>query len=154
MHDANATFRVEARVIGKRKAVNDPWLVALPSTFLQETSGAEHVLLLRDLIAYIVREEIRAFQIRQEERRLLRVLSPQEISNAANTGKISMGGEQGQEQAAVDEDEAVRVALQAFEDGIYLVFLDGQQRRELAEPVRLHPDSVLLFIRLVALVGG
>jgi hypothetical protein len=111
-------------------------------------------LLLRDLIAALVRAEVQAFRLRQEERRILHVLSAQEINNAAQTGKISMGGDEELVPVEVDEDEAVQVALQAFEDGIYLVFLDGQPQRHLDSSVQLHPESYLLFIRLVALVGG
>ncbi|GCE16789.1 hypothetical protein [Dictyobacter kobayashii] len=111
-------------------------------------------LLLRDLIAALVRVEVQTFRLRQQERRMLSVLSAQEINDAAQTGKISMGGEEAQASGEVDEDEAVQVALQGFVDGIYLVFLDGQPLRALDAPVQLHLDSFLLFIRLVALVGG
>jgi hypothetical protein len=57
-------------------------------------------------------------------------------------------------QNEVDDDVAVAVALQAFEDGLYFVFLDGQQQEDLDAEVRLRPDSTLTFIRLVALAGG
>lgn len=154
MDEAKATIRVEARMIGKRKAMGDPWHVTLPPAFFQATATSEPGLRLRDLLEYIVRAEVDAFRQRQEERRLLRVLSPQEINAAASTGKISMGGDLEQAGAEVDEVEAVRVALQAFEDGIYLAFIDGQPQRNLADPVQLQPASTLLFIRLVALVGG
>lgn len=154
MDNAQTTIRVEARMIGKRKALGAPWYVALPPEFLHAIDDPDQPLLLRDLITHIVLAEVRAFRLRQEERRLLRVLSPQEMNEAAGKGKISLGDEQGPARTEVDEHEAVEVALQAFEDGIYLVFLDTQQQRDLANPVLLHADSTLLFIRLVALVGG
>ena len=157
MHDANTTMSLEARIIGKRRPTA-PWYVSLPPELLRETAGAEHPFRLRDLIAYLVREEVHAFQQRQEERRLLHVLRPQEIADAASLGKVAMGGvgrpPQGLQQAEVDEDAAVQVALQGFVDGLYLVFLDGQQQRELDVPVQPHPASTLLFLRLVSLTGG
>lgn len=137
-------------MIGKRKAPGTPWYVALPPAFLQ----SDQPVLLRDLIEHIVLAEVHAFRLRQEERRLLRVLSPQQIDEAASKGKITLGDEQEMTKAEIDEHNAVEVAFQAFVDGIYLVFLDGQAQRDLNSPVQLSAESTLLFIRLVALVGG
>ena len=157
MHDANTTMSVEARIIGKRRPTA-PWDVPLPPTLLREKADVENSFQLRDLIAYLVCEEVRAFQQRQEERRLFHVLGSQEIADAASRGKIAMGGvdhsTQGQHYAEVDENAAVHVALQGFIDGLYLVFLDGQQLRDLDVPVQPRPASTLLFLRLVALAGG
>lgn len=103
-----------------------------------------------------MRAEVQTFQLRQEERRLLHVLEPHQISSAASQGKIIMGGVEpsGFIQQQPDADEAVQTALQAFTDGLYLVFLDGQQLRDLTVHINPQPGSTLLFIRLVALAGG
>jgi hypothetical protein len=157
MDSTHAAIRIEARIVGKRKPMETPWDVVLPPALLQEAIGAADttsLFLLRHLIEYIVREEVRAFRIRQQERRLIHVLSPQQILDASREGKITMGGEQGQIRDEIDEDAAVQVALQGFVDGIYFVFLDGQQQHDLDAPVQLHSSSTLLFIRLVPLVGG
>ncbi|GHO85045.1 hypothetical protein [Dictyobacter formicarum] len=154
MDEANMTLRVEARMVGKRKPLGAPWQVTLPSNLLHPDEDGGQVFRLRDLIAELVRVEVQAFRLRQEERRVLNILSAQEIDDAARTGKVSMGGEKELVPVEVDEYEAVQVALQGFVDGIYLVFLDGQPQRELDGPVQLHQESSLLFIRLVALVGG
>lgn len=154
MDEIKTTLRVEARIIGKRQPLGAPWQVTLSPDLLRTDADTGQGFLLRDLIAALVRAEVQAFRLRQEERHILHVLSPQEINNAAQTGKVSMGGEEELVPVEIDEDEAVQVALQAFEDGIYLVFLDGQHQRHLDSSVQLHPESYLLFIRLVALVGG
>jgi hypothetical protein len=155
MHDANAPLRVEAKMLGKRKPINPAWYVALPSAFFQETADPEHGPLLRHLIAYIVSEEVRAFQMRQEEHHLLHILQPHELNNAASTGKISMGDAlQRSDSAPVDENAAVEIALQGFQDGIYFVFIDGQKQDDLDASVQLSATSTLLFLRLVALIGG
>lgn len=157
MHDATTTIHVEARIIGKRR-LTTPWDVSIPPELLRETAGAEYPFRLRDLIVYLVREEIHAFQQRREEHRLLHVLRPPEIAEAARQGKIALGGvghlPPEQHHAQVDENVAVQVALQGFLDGLYLVFLDGQQQRDLDAPVQPQPTSTLLFLRLVALAGG
>jgi hypothetical protein len=155
--DTTATIRVETRLAGKRLPLHTPWHVVLPASFSQGTSDANRPLRLRDLLEYIIREEVRAFQLRQEERRLVHVLSLREIGEAARWGKVTMSGPQELRQGLdeeVDEDAAVATALLAFDDGLYFVFLDGHQQLDLNAPVRLHPASTLTFIRLVALVGG
>src|SRR5690349_9068868 len=120
MDDEQTTIRVEARMIGKRKAFGAPWYVALPPAFVRETQESEHPPLLRDLLAHIVQAEVHAFRERQEERHLLRVLSPQEIKDGASRGKIAPPGASEIPEVEIDEQEAVNVALQAFTDGIYL----------------------------------
>ena len=49
---------------------------------------------------------------------------------------------------------ASAVALEAFEDGIYLVIVDGEEQRELDRQIFLQPDSKVAFVRLVMLAGG
>jgi hypothetical protein len=44
--------------------------------------------------------------------------------------------------------------LQAFEDGLYLVVLDGQEQRSLDAQLFLQPDSRVAFVRLTMLAGG
>ena len=55
---------------------------------------------------------------------------------------------------AVDEDQAVGTALQAFEDGMYLVVIDDVEQTHLDQQVYLTEDSRITFIRLTLLSGG
>ena len=107
---------------------------------------------LRELIDRIVRQEVIAFRERQEERRLFQVLSQREITQGAQQGKVDPGGRDLEQE--VDEETAVAVALQAFEDGLYYVFVDGEQQSALGSTLYLRPNSTVTFIRLVALAGG
>lgn len=108
---------------------------------------------LRDVLERVVRSEVAAFHKRQENRQFLRALTAREIEAGAEAGKIESGGREVPVQE-VDEDDAVSTALQAFEDGIYLVIIDGQDHRELDAQVHLQPDSRLTFVRLTLLAGG
>src|SRR5258708_19454298 len=90
MSGPGITFRVEARVVGQRTALHAPWQVPLPASLSQSLSGASSPFRLRDLIEHVVRNEVCAFRLRQEERRLIHVLSPQAISAAAPTPQIFM----------------------------------------------------------------
>ena len=84
---------------------------------------------------------------------MFRALTAREIAAGAERGKIESGGSEVPVQP-VDEDEAVATACQAFEDGLFLVVIDGQEHRELDRQVFVQPDSRVTFLRLTLLAGG
>jgi hypothetical protein len=139
---------IEAKVVGRRTPLVTDWHVPIP----EPATGS---LTLRDLLGHVVRREVQAYRQRQEERRLVQVFSAEQLQAAVARGKIDLGGpREAQAETGVDEEAAVATALQAFEDGLYFVFLDGSQQFELDAAVQLQPESTLTFIRLVALAGG
>jgi hypothetical protein len=107
---------------------------------------------LRELIAAVVTHEVQAFRERQEERKLALVLSPEQIEQGVVQGKIDLG-ERDLQQTVIASD-AIKTALQAFEDGLYYVFLNDTQLEVLDEDVIVSHDNRMLFVRLVALAGG
>ena len=134
---------LEVKQIGRKKAIITRELQ------LGEFSSSPT---LRDLIERIVTLEVQAFRERQRDAQFIRALTESEIKARRETGKIAMGGlEQVQE---VHTDDAVTVALQAFEDGLYYVFANDEQIESLEQPVNLATDSNIMFLRLVALAGG
>lgn len=118
-----------------------------------EDFSAGESLTLRSLLMTIVREQVRAFEERQAQREFLRVLTQREIDTGAERGKIE-SGESAVGRQKVDPEQAIATALTAFEDGLFLVAIDGQEYRELDRQVFLQPDSRLTFIRLTLLAGG
>jgi hypothetical protein len=141
------TVAIEAKVVGQKRPLVTDYQLPLPPELTD--SGR---MTLRDLITCIVVEEVDAFRQRQEERRLAQVLSPKDIERGAQQGKIDSGERDLQQD--VDDDAAVATALQAFEDGLYYVFLDDVQQESLDQTVFVGEDSRVMFIRLVALAGG
>jgi hypothetical protein len=139
---------IQGKALGQRRSLFADWSIPLPP----EAGGGDGSFALRDLIARVVRAEVVAFRDRQEERRLVRVLSAAEIAQGAARGKVDMGGRNLDQE--VDEEQAVGAALQAFEDGIYLVAVDGRELRDLDQAVYLTQDSQVTFIRLALLAGG
>jgi hypothetical protein len=139
---------IQGKALGQRRSLFADWSIPIPP----EAGDGEGGLALRDLIARVVRAEVAAFRDRQEERWLVRVLSATEIAQAAARGKVEMGGRDLDQE--VDEEQAVAAALQAFEDGIYLVAVDGREIRDLDQSVYLNQDSRVTFIRLALLAGG
>jgi hypothetical protein len=138
---------ISARALGKRKPLVPDWQVPWPP----EVGGGE-TLTLRDLITRVVHHEVQVFEKRQEERKLVRILTEREIESGLERGRVDSGGRDLRQK--VDPDEAVGTALQAFEDGLYLVVLDEEEQRDLEKQVFLRPDSKLIFIRLSMLAGA
>jgi hypothetical protein len=139
---------VSARAMGKRQPLVPDWQVPWPP----EEHDSGEPFTLRQLITRIVFNEVEAFKQRQEANRLARILTVKQIETGLGKGRVDAGGRE-LHQTVVPE-EAVAGALQAFEDGIYLVILDGEEQRELDRQIFLQPDSHVIFLRLVLLAGG
>jgi hypothetical protein len=144
----SATITIEGKVLGRKRPVFPDWVFDLPAEWQDPTED----LYLRDFVARVVQQEVAAFKERQAAQRLTRVLSSAEIQQGAAKGKVTAGGRQLDQ--AVDTRAAVEAALQAFEDGLYFVFVDGRQHQALDDVIHLRPDSRVTFLRLVALAGG
>lgn len=142
---------LNAKNFGTKKRIVPPRSIPVPD--MMENQGKP--LTLRDLITHIVKYEVKAFQDRQEDNKMLRVLTESEISDGEKSGRIVMGGRQEeQEEIHVDENEAAGIAIQAFEDGLYFVFIGETQIEEIDETIHLEDNSEITFLRLVALSGG
>ncbi len=139
------TLTVDARVMGQKQPLIHE--LQVPLSFAQES------ITLRELITQIVLNQVAAFQERQAENRLTRVLSAEQIEQGQIRGKIDMGGRTDLNQQ-VDPQAAVATALQAFDDGLYLVFVDETQQHSLDAPITLQSNSHITFIRLIMLAGG
>jgi hypothetical protein len=139
---------ITGKAIGSRRPLFADWSIPFPP----EWSG-EGGLTLRDLISRVVRTEVQKFKQRQEDRLVFRALTAKQIAEGAEKGKIEMGGSEVPLQP-VDEEEAIATACQAFEDGIFLVVIDGEDYREIDRQIYLQPDSTIAFVRLTMLAGG
>lgn len=142
-------LRIETRVLGKKARPLDRWSVPLPPG---GAGSAHDGVTLRELIIRIVRAEVGAFERRQRARRFVRLLSDQEIREGAARGKVDSGGRA--PAGPVDVDAAIGAALAGFEDGLYLVVLDGREQRDLDAHVFLTEESRLVFLRLTFLAGA
>jgi hypothetical protein len=144
----SVSFMVEGKVVGRRAPFFSDWHIEIPPVLEKEGHG----LTLRELIRFIVSREVDAYQSRQQERRLVHVMSKAAIEEGTITGKVDPGGrDPGQ---TVDLQESITVALQAFEDGLYFVFIDEVQQTDLDTQVYLNTNSKVVFLRLTALTGG
>lgn len=143
-----STLTVSARAMGRRKPLVPDWQLPWPP----DEHGSGEPLTLRQVITRVVLREVESFARRQDERRFVRILTERQITEGLTKGRVDSGGRELHQ--PVDAEAAVATALQAFEDGIYLVVLDGEEQRDLDREVHLRPDSHLVFIRLVMLAGA
>lgn len=139
---------VATHEIGRKKQRFADW--SLPIT---PDDGGPDGLTLRKLISKIVREQVAGFQQRQADNQMLKVLTERQIQAGEVAGKILSGGSEVAPQA-VDAEEAIGAALQAFEDGIYLVVIDDVEQIQLDAELYLTEDSRVTFVRLILLAGG
>ena len=139
---------IETRAVGRRRPLLPSWQLPTPP----EPAAREEPLTLRALITRIVHEEVAAFRQRQADRRFVRVLSERQLSEGALAGRIDPAAHDHVDK--VDAGAAVATALVGFEDGLYLVVIDGKEHRDLDEQVFLGPDTVVTFLRLVMLSGA
>ena len=141
---------ITGKSIGRKKPLFSDWSIPLPPDWGDDGDGGRT---LRDLIEQIVRDEVAAFRTRQHDRQFIHALTAREIDAAAERGKIDMGGSDVGIQD-VDVDDAVGTALQAFEDGIYMVVIDDVEQRSLDQQIFVDDESRVTFIRLTMLSGG
>ena len=119
-----------------------------------------------EFLAETVRQTVRAYNERGKERmpdreELLRLFADmsareEELREKAQTGKVTYTAWQEEWQKKghrADEKKAVRDALQAFEDGIVAVFVDGVRYTDPAQMLRLTPETEAVFMRLTFLAG-
>lgn len=145
-----SALTISGKVLGSRRPLFADWSVPFPPEWDDDSGGG---ITLRDVIDRVVRAEVKRFQERQEDRQLFRALSAREIEAGVAKGKIEAGGSEVPVQK-VDADDSVAIACQAFEDGLFLVIIDGNDHRELDAQVYLQPDSQIAFVRLTLLAGG
>lgn len=142
------TITISGKAVGSRRPLFADYSIPIPPECSHEGG-----LTLRQLISRVVRNEVEAFRERQIERQVFRVLTARQIEEGVEKGKIEMGGSEVPIQI-VNDDEAIAVACQAFEDGLFLVVIDGNDYREIDREVFLQPDSRVAFVRLTLLAGG
>lgn len=139
---------IREKGLGRRKPLFADWSIPIPPSWCGEGG-----VTLREVISRIVHEQVQAFRQRQEDRQGLRILTSRLIADAAESGRIAMGESEVGLQA-VDEEACVGTALQAFEDGLFLVVIDEVEYKELDRQVPVREESQITFLRLTLLAGG
>ena len=106
---------------------------------------------LRELITEIVRKSLAEYNNKVSGFALLNYLTAEDLENQALIGKVAFA--EFRNKQAADGTKAKAAAIQAFEDGIYRVFINEHEMLALDEKVPLKEGDTLTFIRLTMLAG-
>lgn len=127
--------------IGKRKNILAPITIDI----------GEPPKTLRDLITQIVTINVTQFNENTSDQSIVSYLTPESIEDQSITGKIGFGTKYNS--SAQDMDKAIENALVSFEDGIYRVFISGEEKENLDESINIYDGDEVVFIKLVMLAG-
>ncbi|HAQ08143.1 MAG TPA: hypothetical protein DCR24_11720 [Bacillus bacterium] len=132
---------ISMKSIGKRKNVISKQTVQLPST-----PGS-----LRVLLSELVTWNVQQLAEKDEEIHLVNYLTETEVNHQAINGKVGFGAIYNKKKP--DLTEAIQTAIQAFEDGLFLVFINSEQVEALDAPLEMADGDEVVFIRLTMLAG-
>lgn len=107
---------------------------------------------LKALIEAIVYQQVLEYNRKSPEKNLLPFLSKSETEEQVIIGKVSFGSIYNENKA--DVEQAKKTALQAYEDGMFAMFVNDEEIKQLNATVALPENSVIVFIRLTFLAGS
>ncbi len=106
----------------------------------------DNIVTLKDLILNLCDIEIKKYENKE-----FKVLSQEDINTMVNTGKISFGFKYRED--VIDRQKAYENALLSFEDGLYRVFINDKEIKELNAKINLKQNDTLALIRLTMMTG-
>jgi len=106
---------------------------------------------LNDLITECVTAEVNRYNEERDKPSLISFLSPKEIEEQSETGKITFNDNYNKKKVVILE--AVENAQLAFKDGLFVVFVDDDEIKTFNQELNLTPQSEISFIRMTFLVG-
>jgi len=107
---------------------------------------------IQRLIEAVVDQQVREYNSKPVEKSLLPFMDQEVIDNAVGTGKVGFGSIYNE--AKADPLAAKRTALQAYADGLFVLFVDDREFTDSNDTITLHPTTVITFIRLTFLAGS
>ncbi len=135
------TINVNIKQLGKKRNK----ISGVPF-FLEENPST-----VRELISLSVKSCVSDYNKRAENGGNISPLSESQISDMSEIGKIAFGINYGEKKA--DYDKAVETALQAYEDGLFRIFIRENEVGSLSDSISLSENDSVTFIKLTMLSG-
>ncbi|GAA3935257.1 hypothetical protein GO495_14815 [Chitinophaga oryziterrae] len=129
---------VKAKQLGRKRDLIDKRVIEIEDIGQAPT--------VAQLINAVVMQQVREFNNRPNEATILPLLD-QEVS-----GKISFGNVYNDTKA--DPSAAVKTALLAFQDGLFVIFANEEEYTKSEQVIHLQEDTIVTFIRLTFLAGS
>ncbi|WP_103104520.1 hypothetical protein [Brevibacillus reuszeri] len=133
---------VTVKSIGKRKNA----LSRIPVELAQTPQT------LRELIEVLVEWNIRGLVEKQQNISIVPYLTEGEVKERAENGKV--GFDAVYNDTIPDVQKSLDTAIQAFEDGLYRVFISDEEAEALETPLLLKDEDEVVLIRFTMLAGG
>ena len=133
---------IQVKNAGKRRPALEKREYEIPDGFVA----------LRELINAVVDMEVAAYNSKGIDAAVTRFLTEAEMQDVARRGKIGFGRIYSDKKA--DGKNARETALQAFEDGLFRVFVNESERAALDEAADISEGDTLTFIRFAFLSGS
>ena len=107
---------------------------------------------LRQFLLAVVQQQVNAFNERREAKNVLPFLTEKQTQAQATTGKVGFNDIYNDKKAGLEK--AQNRMLEAFEDGLFVVFCEEEQLEKLDDFITINPNRVFTFIRLAFLSGS
>lgn len=101
---------------------------------------------VRELIETRVRQEVEAHNLKAGPR-FDGLIEPGEAEKRLNGANAAMGKH-------IDADKQVEAAIRAFESGRYFLLIDDHQLVDLDDVIVINPNTRIVFLKILPLVGG
>jgi hypothetical protein len=132
---------IQVKSAGKRR----------PALEKREYELPDGILTLKALIHAVVDAEVTAYNAKGFDAVVTRFLTETEIEDGARQGKVGFGRIYSDKKANLEK--AREVALQAFEDGLFRVFVNDRECSDLNETADVSEGDTLTFVRFTFLSG-
>lgn len=108
-----------------------------------------------DTVEGLIREAVHtcvtAYNGRVRNGESAKPLSTEDIENMSEVGKIAFGINYGEKET--DEQSAIDTAIQAYEDGLFRIFIGDNDAGELSSKINISEGERVTFIKLTMLTG-
>lgn len=117
----------------------------------QAIEVSDQIQTLRDLIIDIVSLNVKNYNKKQTDSQWVDYLLDETIMKNVSVGKVGFGFHFNEKKAK--EKQAIETAVLAFQDGIYRVFINEDEKTNLDELLNLKGEDNITFVRLLMLAG-
>lgn len=104
-----------------------------------------------EFISELVSINVRSYNELMEEAPIVNFLTKQDIEEKGHIGKVGFDAQYNEQKA--DVHEAIQTALQAFEDGLFKVFINDIEQSIEDPSLSIKDGDQIVFIKLTMLAG-
>lgn len=137
--DPAMILQVNIKQLGRRRDVLAPIEYALP----------QKPQTLRELLHLLVEHEVSGYN----KAPAVRIFSEADLKSQSQANGRIVFAPQSEERSTLDINEAQTLAIQAFEDGLYRVFINDCEITELDKAINLNENDSITILRLTMLAG-